>query len=159
MKALSEEIRQRAFEIFERRDGHDGVAIDDWLKAERDLLRNPESELVEQEGKCEVRVSTPGFDPGDVHVTALADALIVQASSAHNHDKSEGSVRFCEFSQKTLFRRFNLPESHQSRKSSGRSREGSIASDCAQSEASDYKEAEANCRVSIRCGIAAGYRR
>ena len=41
---------------------------------------------------------------------ALPDSLIVKASSEHTHDKNEGNVRFCEFGQKTLFRRFDLPE-------------------------------------------------
>jgi len=110
IKTLSETIRQRAFEIFERRGGGHGFAVEDWLNAERDLIRIPESELVEHEGKFEVRVSAPGFNPGDVQVTALPDALIIKASSTHKHDKNEGSVRFCEFGQKTLFRRFDLPE-------------------------------------------------
>ncbi|MGA2717262.1 MAG: Hsp20/alpha crystallin family protein [Bryobacteraceae bacterium] len=85
--------------------------MDDWLNAERDLIQIAESELIETDGKIEVRVATPGFDPGDVHVTALPDALIVKASSTHNHDKTEGNVHFCEFGKKTLFRRFDLPAS------------------------------------------------
>jgi len=52
----------------------------------------------------------PGLEPDDVHVTALPHTLIVKASSAHRHDNDEGDVRFCEFDQKTLFRRFDLPE-------------------------------------------------
>jgi HSP20 family molecular chaperone IbpA len=44
-------------------------------------------------------VSAPGFDPGDVHVTALPDSIIVKASSTRSHDKSEGAVRFCEFDE------------------------------------------------------------
>ena len=84
--------------------------MDDWLNAERDLFRIPEAELIEREGKFEVRVSAPGFNPGDVQITVLPDALIVKASSTHTHDESEGNVQFCEFGQKTLFRRFNLAE-------------------------------------------------
>lgn len=110
VKTLSERIRRRAFEIFERRGGVEGSAMDEWLSAERDLFRIPESELVERDGKFEARVSAPGFDPDDVHVTALPDALIVKGSSTHRYDKNEGDVRFCEFDQKTLFRRFDLPE-------------------------------------------------
>lgn len=110
VKTLSERIRQRAFELFERRGGVDGFAMNDWLSAERDLFRIPESELVERDGKFEARVSVPGFDPRDMHVTALPDALIVKGSSTHGHDESEGHIRFCEFDQKTLFRRFDLPE-------------------------------------------------
>jgi HSP20 family protein len=110
LKSLSEQVRQRAFEIFERRGGVDGFAMNDWLNAERDLFRIPDSELVEQDGKFEARVSVPGLEPDDVHVTALPDTLVVKASSTHRHDKVEGDIRFCEFDQKTLFRRFDLPE-------------------------------------------------
>lgn len=111
LKAISERIRERAFDLFERRGGQDGMATDDWMNAERDLFRFPESELVEKDGRFEVNMSAPGFNPGDLTVTALPDGLIVQASSTHQHDKREGKVRFCEFSQKALFRRFELPES------------------------------------------------
>jgi len=110
LNTLSDQVRRRAFEMFERRGGGDGLAMNDWLNAERDLFRIPDSELVERDGKFEARVSAPGFDPGDVHVTALPDALIVKASSTHKHDKDDGKVRFCEFDRKTLFRRFDLPE-------------------------------------------------
>jgi HSP20 family protein len=110
LRALSERIRQRAFEIFEGRRDSDGTAVSDWLAAERDLLRIPESEMIEKDGEYDVRVSAPGFEPEEVQVTALPDALIVKAVSTHKHDKSEGDVRFCEFGQKTLFRRFDLPE-------------------------------------------------
>jgi len=110
VKALSERIRERAFETFERRGGGHGSAIQDWLDAERQLFRIPESELLERDGKFEARISAPGFDPGDVKVIATPDAPIVKASSSHKHDQSEEGVRFCEFDQKTLFRRLDLPE-------------------------------------------------
>lgn len=110
VKAVSERIRQRAFEAFERRGGGDGSAMNDWLSAERELFRIPESELLDRDGKFEARVSAPGFDPGEVKVIATPDALIVKASSSHKHDQTEGGVRFCEFDQKTLFRRLDLPE-------------------------------------------------
>jgi HSP20 family molecular chaperone IbpA len=110
MKTLSERIRQRAFELFERRGAGDGLAVNDWLSAERDLFRLPESELIEKDGKFEARVSAPGIDPEDVKVTALPDALIVKGSSTHKHERTDGDIRFCEFDQRTLFRRFDLPE-------------------------------------------------
>ena len=110
MKTLSDRIRQRAFEIFEQRGGGDGFAIDDWLNAERDLFRIPESALLERDGKFEARVSIPGFNPDDVLVMVSPHALIVKGSSAHEHDGSRGGVQLSEFDQKTLFRRFDLPE-------------------------------------------------
>jgi HSP20 family protein len=110
IKALTERVREQAFRIFEGRGGDDGFDKEDWLNAERDLLCACESDLVEKEGRFEVRMNAPGFDPGEVKVTALPDALIVNASSRHSHEKNEGNVRFCEFGRKTIFRRFDLPE-------------------------------------------------
>lgn len=55
-------------------------------------------------------MNAPGFEPGEVKVTALPDALIISAESSHTHENKEGNVRFCEFGRKTLFRRFDLPE-------------------------------------------------
>ncbi len=110
MKAISERIRQRAFEIFERRGGGHGFAENDWANAERDLFSIPQAELIEKDGAFKINVSAPGFDPDDVRVMALPDALLIRASSAHEHKGKEGNVLFCEFDQKKLFRRFDLPD-------------------------------------------------
>ena len=40
----------------------------------------------------------------------MPGALIVQGSAIRTQDKNEGNVRFSEFGQKSLFRRFDLPE-------------------------------------------------
>jgi HSP20 family molecular chaperone IbpA len=84
--------------------------MDDWLNAERELFQIPESELVERNDKIEARVSAPGFEPSDVQVIAMSDALIAKAQSTHQHDGSDGDVSFCEFDRKTLFRRLDLPK-------------------------------------------------
>lgn len=110
IESLYDRIRQRAFQIFEGHHGGEGFATEDWLKAERDLLCSCDSELVEKEGKFEIRMNAPGFDPAEVKVTALPDALIVRAASSHTHESREGNVKFCEFGEKSLFRRFDLPE-------------------------------------------------
>jgi hypothetical protein len=40
---LQERIRQRAFELYELRGEEDGHALDDWLEAESEVIRNPRS--------------------------------------------------------------------------------------------------------------------
>lgn len=109
MKALAERVRRRAYELFQRRHPSEGSPLDDWLKAERELIWAPESDLVEKNGEFELQVAVPGFDAKEISLTALTDALIVRAESAHSHEKSDGNVYFCEFDGKTLFRKFDLP--------------------------------------------------
>ena len=109
IKGLAERVRERAFEIFQHRAGALGSDLDDWFKAEHELIGMPQSDLVEKNGKFEARVAVPGFDAKDVSVTALPEALLVRANSTHQHDTIEENVRFCEFGERTLFRRFDLP--------------------------------------------------
>jgi HSP20 family protein len=110
MKTWAERVRERAFAIFQRRGSGDGMDVDDWLRAERDLMLAAESELIEKDSQFQLRIAAPGFDEKDVRVTALPDALVVSAESTHRHEKNEGNVHFCEFGEKRLFRRFDLPE-------------------------------------------------
>jgi HSP20 family protein len=65
---------------------------------------------VEKDTAFELRVAVPGFGEKDLKVTALPDSLVVSAESTHHHEKNEGDVYFCDFSEKQLFRRFDLPK-------------------------------------------------
>jgi HSP20 family protein len=107
LETLANRVRQRAYEIFQKH-GSGGREVDDWLQAERDLFFAPESELVEKDGKYEIRVAAPGFKPNETNVTALPEAVIVSAESSHKHEENTEDVHFCEFGTKTLFR-LDLP--------------------------------------------------
>ena len=108
LETLADRVRQRAYEIFQNHGGGDRE-FDDWIEAERDLFFAPESELVEKDGKYEIRVAAPGFKAAETNVTALPDAVIVSAESNHKHEENNEDVHFCEFGTKTLFRRLDLP--------------------------------------------------
>jgi len=109
MNAITDEIRQRAFGLFEGRGRTIGMDLGDWLQAEQEVVWSPASELVEKKDDFCARLALPGFDAKDLEVTATPNALIVQAESAHTHESEEGDVCFCEFSRKKLFRRLDLP--------------------------------------------------
>lgn len=109
LEAMTEAIRQRAFGLFQSRNSRDGSDLDDWLRAEREVVWAPEAELIEKDQEIKARVALPGFDPSEIDVSATPDELVVQAETAHKHDGKEGDVRFCEFSEKKLFRRIPLP--------------------------------------------------
>ena len=36
--AIEERIRKRAYQLYEERGSYDGFALDDWLRAEREIL-------------------------------------------------------------------------------------------------------------------------
>jgi len=110
LKTVTEQIRDRAFGLFQRRGACDGSPLNDWLQAERDLTCVTESDLTEKDSGFQLQVAVPGFAEKDIKVTALPDALLVTAESTHRHEANEGNVHFCEFDGKQFFRRFELPK-------------------------------------------------
>jgi len=110
MEALTDAIRKRALAIFQSHNGGNASDLDDWLQAERDLVWSPASELVNGEKEFVARIAAPGFEVKDVHVSALPNALIIEGDTTHTHESTNGNVCFCEFSEKSLFRRLDLPE-------------------------------------------------
>ena len=97
-EAVTEQIRQLAYHLFESRGGSDGRDVDDWLAAERELILTPESVLVEKDGKFEIRIPAAGYEARDIHVTALPASLVVRAASENRTG------------QKILLRNIELPE-------------------------------------------------
>jgi len=106
LNALTERVRQRAYELFESRGCTEGSALNDWLTADNDLLIVPESDLIDTDSRFELQIAMPGFDANDIEVNALPDALIVRANK---HEQVEGDARFCDIVEKRLFRKFELP--------------------------------------------------
>jgi HSP20 family protein len=111
VEAITDSIRKRAFNIFQNRNGENDFDLDDWLQAERDVVWSPASELVDHEKEFRARIALPGFDANDIQVSAMPDALVIQADATHTHEGKSGDVCFCEFSEKKLFRRLQLPAS------------------------------------------------
>jgi HSP20 family protein len=108
LETITDSIRKRAFNIFQNHGGN-GSEVDDWLQAERDVVWSPTSELVDDQKEFRARIALPGFDAKDIQVSAMQDALVIQADATHAHEGKSGNVRFCEFSEKNLFRRLPLP--------------------------------------------------
>jgi len=106
-----EAIERRAFDLFDKRGRELGHDLEDWLQAERDVVRSPTAELVDSGKEFRARLALPGFDAKDVQVSAMPDALVVQANTAHTHEAKNADVCFCEFSRNNLFRRLALPTS------------------------------------------------
>ena len=109
MEAIVDSIRERAFSLFQSRNGGNGSDLEDWLQAERDVVWSPASELVDGEKEFTARVAVPGFDAKDIHVSALPDSLIVQADSSSTQERKKDNVCFSEFSERELFRHLPLP--------------------------------------------------
>jgi HSP20 family protein len=108
METLFDDVRKKAFELFQKRGGLDGFDLDDWFRAEQDLVWKPESELTETEKEFQMKVAVPGLEPKDIQISAMPDAIVIQAETTREEEKKEGKVHYSEMRNKKLFRRFEM---------------------------------------------------
>ena len=84
MDKLFEDVRKRAFDLFQRRGALDGRDLEDWFRAERDLVQTPESEMVETDKEMQMKIAVPAMEAKDIQISALPDAIIVQVESVEH---------------------------------------------------------------------------
>jgi HSP20 family protein len=107
---LLDSVRVRAFELYEKRGGPHGNDMGDWLQAEKEVFRVPDMELAENEREFQLQLALPGFDAKDIRVSALPDVVIVEGEATHQHGGQNGTVHFCEFGERRVFRHISLPK-------------------------------------------------
>jgi len=105
-----EGVRQRAFELFQNRGREIGHALDDWLKAEHEVLGWPAAEMTEIDGKYEVDLTLPGFDAKQVQVTATPSEIIVHAQYEPEKKEEKCQVLWTEFGPNDVYRLFETPQ-------------------------------------------------
>ena len=71
-----EEIRARAYALFEQRGGEDGHALEDWSAAEREVIGTPQ--VMETGDAVQIRMAVPEPSAEQLEVTALAEAVMVE---------------------------------------------------------------------------------
>jgi HSP20 family protein len=108
VEAIRQEIAERAFDLFSRRGGAVGRALDDWLTAERETVWKPPVEVVEKDGEFLVEAAIAGVPPKEMDVQVTPSELLIQGNGAHEHRPGE-IVHACEFRAGRLFRAVPFP--------------------------------------------------
>ena len=103
-------IQRRAFDLFEKRGRELGHDLEDWLKAEHELLGWPAAELTEKNGAYQMEITLPGFATKDVQITATPDEVIVHAATKEEKKTEKEDVLWTEFGSNDVYRRFGVPK-------------------------------------------------
>jgi HSP20 family molecular chaperone IbpA len=110
LSALYDEVRRRAFRLFESRGSLHGHDIDDWLAAERSLVFVPQAQLVERDDQLEIRVAVEGYTARQIRVSALPNEIVVDGDSSTSSVPRYLQIHFSEFNDRKLLRRISLPK-------------------------------------------------
>jgi HSP20 family protein len=75
--ALYDLIARRAFELFETRGGSPGHDMEDWLRAESELLHPVPVNVTESDDEYIVRAEVPGFCSKDIEISVEPHQLVI----------------------------------------------------------------------------------
>lgn len=122
-------IRQRAYELFEKRGGAPGREMDDWLQAEKELFVVPHVHVNESDKSFRMTISAAGFDAGDIEIIAMPRELLVEAKTERRLEPRRDLMRAGGLESRILYRRFDLTAPIETDQVTARMDEGSLTID------------------------------
>ena len=81
MKDFSQPVGHRAYEFFEARGREFGHDLEDWFRAETELMRRVPVEMKEAETQITVRAEVPGFSANEIKVSVEPKWLVLSGKS------------------------------------------------------------------------------
>ena len=102
-------IARRAFELFDSRGRQPGHDLDDWLRAEAELLLPLSVEMTQTDGQLTVRAEVPGFNATDLQVSVEAHRLIISGRANQTAEQQQDETASSTPRSKEIFRAIELP--------------------------------------------------
>jgi HSP20 family molecular chaperone IbpA len=106
---ITKEVAIKAFDFFRERGGELGREVEDWFRAENEILRPTPVEITESEASIFVKAAVPGFKAEDIEVSVDGDVLIVSGATQKNEEKPDENTVMREWTSNRFYRRLTLP--------------------------------------------------
>ena len=106
---MHELIARRAFEIFESNGGSPGHDLEDWFRAESELLRPVPLNVIELNGEYVVRAEVPGFGGRDIKISVQPRCLAVSGKLQTNEQGENGRLIRSAWCANQILRTLDLP--------------------------------------------------
>lgn len=109
MAQTFDQIARRAYEIFESNGRGFGRDLEDWFRAEGELLRPVNLEISESGNAVTVRAEVPGFDAKDLEVAIEGRQLTIAGKRESSKEEEKEKVLYSERRSNQVFRCIQLP--------------------------------------------------
>lgn len=109
MEALYNAVSQRAYELFDGRGRQPGRDLEDWLKAESELMLKPDIEVTEKGKKVVINAKVSDFSKDELEVAMEPDRVAICGSKHRSSKKRNGQMTHSESYAKMLSRVVGLP--------------------------------------------------
>jgi HSP20 family molecular chaperone IbpA len=106
---IHDEITRRAFQIFEGNGRMFGRELEDWFKAEEELLLPIRMDLIEAEEKLTLKAEVPGFTEKELEIAVEPRRVTITGKRDLTEEKKEGKLLWKERTAENLLREMFLP--------------------------------------------------
>ena len=109
MDEVFNEISKRAFEMFDGNGRVFGRELDDWLKAEREILHPVQIQLSESGDSFEVKAEVPGFTEKELEISAEPGRVTISGKRETSKEEKKGKTVYSETGSDEILRVVELP--------------------------------------------------
>jgi HSP20 family protein len=109
MKEFSQSVARRAYEYFEARGREFGHDLEDWFRAESELMRRVPVEINEADSQITVRAEVPGFAANEIKVSVEPQRLVISGKSEETTEEKKEQTLLSEFRSNQFYRELRLP--------------------------------------------------
>ena len=102
-------LARRAYDIFEENGRAFGHDLENWLKAERELLHVVPVNVTESDESLEVRAEIPGFNEKEIEIAVEPKRLTITGKREAKKEEKKGRTLYAESSSNQLLRVVDLP--------------------------------------------------
>lgn len=101
-------ITHRANQYFASRGYQPGYDLEDWLRAEQEILHPLPIEIRESDSQVVVRAETPGFAPYNIQVSIEPQRIIIYGKKDYTINQKSTQVVYSEIYSNLIFRLIDL---------------------------------------------------
>lgn len=106
---LFRDIASRAFEFFQERGHMIGTQLDDWFRAESEILRPTLVEITEKDNLVTLKAAVPGFRPDEIEVSVKGDRAFISGRSGSELKSEDEKTFYSEWKSDRFYRELQLP--------------------------------------------------
>ena len=109
LENITKETAGRAYDFFVERGSRFGSHLEDWLRAESELLRTAPAKIKEAGDQVTVMIAAPGFKPDEIEVSVKDNFLIVTGEAETDENREDETTFYSEWTSNRFFRKLGLP--------------------------------------------------
>lgn len=126
MDAIFHDISRRAYQIFEGNGSQHGHDLEDWLKAERELLCPVNVEVNETDKGVEIKADVHGFNEKELEISVEPTQLTITGKHEASKEETKGQMTYSETIASDLLRVVPLPTEIDAAKATATLKNGSL---------------------------------